>query len=150
MDGASRVRGGSMRDEKQAYVAISRKQFTCAKQNVSKTKSCASLTNKYVSTVVLKAGLPQTDRHPSNQNSGFCVGKDQNLGWYGHWWRGEHGVLSFMLGPHPVANFGESPCREALKAVECTGIKQCMTVVQVAVFNPHSLQNSLQCQGRFS
>lgn len=74
-----------MRDEKQAYVAISRKQFTCAKQNVSKTKSHASLTNKYVSTVVLKALLPQTDRHPSNQNRAFCAGKGQNLGWYGHW-----------------------------------------------------------------
>lgn len=110
-----------MRDEKQAYVAISRKQFTCAKQNVSKSKSNASLTNKYVSTVVLKAGLSQTDRHPSNQSKGFSAGKGQNLGWYG--WRREHGILSFRLGPHAVANFGESPCREALKAVECTGIK---------------------------
>lgn len=47
-----------MRDEKQAYVTTSRRRFTCAKQNVSKTKSRASLTSEYSSAVVLKAGLP--------------------------------------------------------------------------------------------
>lgn len=123
IDGASRVRGGIMRDEKQAHVTTSRKRFTCTKQSVSKTESRASLTNRYVSTVVLKAELPQTNRHPPNQNRGFCTAKRQNLGWHGHWWRGQHGTLTFRLGSHPVTNFGQSPCREELIAVECFGLK---------------------------
>lgn len=115
IDGPSRVRGDSTRDEKQAYITISRKLFTCIKQNFSKSKGCAILTNMHVSIVVLKAGLPQTYKYPSNQNRGFCAGKGQNLGWYGPWWSREQGILSFRLESHPVANLGQSPCREALE-----------------------------------
>lgn len=48
-------------------------------------------------------------------------------------------MLSFSLRPHQVANFGESSLREALIAVECTVLKQCMTVVHVAASNPDTL-----------